>query len=181
MNDLKDSGERQEFTTGSVRDASVGKGRVDVVPYFGIMACAMQMEAGMEKYGLRNWEKGQPLMRFLQSAQNHLLKEIAGFDDEPHMRAAIWNLMCYAEGIERINRGIWPAELDDRPKTYAGQDPEPSMPVEFPEDLGVAESPDIDHEPNPMWVNHTAPEEAEGEAQSACALSARDSKGEVIG
>lgn len=121
---LKDSGTRRGFGTGAVRDAATGKGRFDLLPLFGLLAGALQMERGMEKYGARNWEKGMPLSIFADSAQRHLLKHIAGFDDEPHLDAAIWNLLCLAEGRERIKRGIWPANLDDLPKTYAGQSPD---------------------------------------------------------
>jgi hypothetical protein len=123
MPDLKDSGTRRQFDTGAHRDAAQGKGRFDLLPYYGMLLPALQMEAGAKKYDDRNWEKGMPLSTFLDCAQRHLGKFTAGFDDEPHLNAAIWNLMCLAEGRERIRRGIWPAHLDDLPKTYAGHDP----------------------------------------------------------
>jgi hypothetical protein len=123
MTDLKDSGTRREFSTGAVRDAAEGKGAFDLLPIYGILAGALQMERGAKKYAARNWEAGMPLSRFADSAMRHLAKLIAGFDDEPHLDAALWNLMCLAEGRERIKRGLWPAELDDLPKTYAGQQP----------------------------------------------------------
>lgn len=120
---LKDSGTRRGFATGAVRDGATGKGRFDLLPYFGILAAAMQMERGSVKYSARNWEQGMPLSVFLDSALRHGMKMMAGFDDEPHLDAMIWNVMCLAEGIERVRRGMWPAELDDLPKTYAGKDP----------------------------------------------------------
>ena len=64
--------------------------------------------------------RGMPLSVFADSALRHLLKAIAGYDDEPHWDAFVWNALCLAEGRERIRRGIWPAVLDDLPKTYAG-------------------------------------------------------------
>ena len=120
---LKDSGDRREVSTGAVRDRATGKGRYDLLSIFAIHAAAVQMEMGAIKYMDRNWEKGMPLSWFADAATRHLFKFIAGFDDEPHLNAALWNLMCIAEGQERIKRGMWPAELDDLPKTYAGQSP----------------------------------------------------------
>ena len=120
---LKDSGERREVGTGAVRDRSSGKGRFDLLPLFGILAVAAQMERGADKYTARNWEAGMPLSWFADSGKRHLEKFLAGFDDEPHLDAALWNLMCLAEGRERIKRGLWPSELDDLPKTYAGLQP----------------------------------------------------------
>lgn len=64
-----------------------------------------------------------PLSWFANSAMRHLLKFIAGYTDEPHLDAANWNLLCLAEGQRRIALGLWPAELDDLPKTYAGCEP----------------------------------------------------------
>lgn len=120
---LKDSGERREAATGAVRDAAAGKGRFDLLPVIGLLLAALQMERGALKYSARNWEKGMPLSWFANSAQRHLLKYVAGYDDEPHLDAAIWNLLCLAEGVHRIKAGLWPAELDDLPKTYAGHVP----------------------------------------------------------
>ena len=120
---LKDSGTRRRFEGGAVRDAARGKGRFDLLPIYGVLLPALQMEAGAIKYDARNWEKGMPLSTFVDCALRHLLKHAAGFDDEPHLAAAIWNLMCLAEGQERIKLGLWPKEFNDLPGTYAGRDP----------------------------------------------------------
>jgi hypothetical protein len=119
--ELKDSGERRGWTSGAVRDVARGKGRFDLLPMFGILLIAKQMERGAAKYSDRNWEQGMPLSAFLDSAFRHLVKFMAGADDEPHLDAALWNLACLAEGRERIKRGLWPAEYDDLPKTYEGR------------------------------------------------------------
>lgn len=121
---LKDSGDRRHFSTGAVRDAAGGKGRFDLVPYYAELAIARQMERGADKYDARNWEKGIPLSVFANSAKRHLGKLVAGYEDEPHLDAALWNLACFAETQERIRRGILPAELDDMPHTYREQDPD---------------------------------------------------------
>lgn len=122
---LKDSGTRTQFNTGAVRDGDTKKGRFDLLPYWPLKRFAQHMGKGAEKYEARNWEKGIPLSRYLNSAENHLQKLKAGFDDEPHADAVLWNIACYIETVERIRHGILPAELDDMPNTWAGKDPGP--------------------------------------------------------
>ena len=50
------------------------------------------MEEGCLKYGERNWQKGIPLHCYIDSGVRHYLKLLAGWTDEPHDRAFIWNL-----------------------------------------------------------------------------------------
>lgn len=59
-----------------------------------ILEASKQFEDGMQKYGERNWEKGIPLHRYIDSAVRHYLKFLRGDTDEPHDRAFIWNLLC---------------------------------------------------------------------------------------
>ena len=47
--DLYDSGTRQEFTTGSVRDAKSGKGRYDLLPVESMRRIAVLFEKGAAK------------------------------------------------------------------------------------------------------------------------------------
>jgi hypothetical protein len=140
---IKDSGERQEFSTGAVRDVQVGKGRCDLMPldivsefmtmkpekdylsyiadfqetenyesligaaasfadkYFAdretaVLEYAIQLENGAIKYGPRNWQKGIPLDRYVDSGIRHYMKHLRGDDDERHDRAALWNMLCGA-------------------------------------------------------------------------------------
>ena len=58
------------------------------------LAVAKHMEEGSKKYGERNWEKGIPVSRYIDSATRHLLKHLRGDKDEPHETAFCWNLMC---------------------------------------------------------------------------------------
>ena len=114
----------RDFGTGAYRESAEGKGRFDLVPLFAVRAIASAMERGQRKYGnARNWESGIPLSCFFDSAMRHLAKAGAGFDDEDHFGAALWNIACLVETRERIERGILPAELADLPDTYAGQKP----------------------------------------------------------
>lgn len=89
---IKDSGERTEFSTGAVRDMHGGKGRFDLVPWEAIWELAKHCEAGAKKYGERNCEKGIPIHSLIDSAIRHLAKYLMGWNDEPHLRAALWNV-----------------------------------------------------------------------------------------
>lgn len=120
---IKDSGQRTEFPTGAVRDLRFGKGRFDLIPWAVIRALAIHFERGSEKYGERNWEKGIPLSKFLDSAARHIGQVIDGRDDENHAIAAIWNLICFYETKLRIQKGELPKELDDMPKKIKLPDP----------------------------------------------------------
>lgn len=55
---------------------------------------AIHMAEGCAKYGERNWQKGIPTSRYVDSAVRHYLKYLRGDDDEPHNRAFCWNVMC---------------------------------------------------------------------------------------
>jgi hypothetical protein len=110
---LKDSGQRQEFETGSRRDTRDGKGRFDLLPWNVVEADAKYIELGAKKYGERNWEKGQPLSRYLDSAIRHLSKHMMGRRDEPHLLACRWNLAAYLWTLAQIQIGVLPRELDD--------------------------------------------------------------------
>lgn len=90
---IKDSGERTEFSTGAVRDMKRGVGRMDLLPWYGIMEVSKHCEEGAEKYGEHNVDKGIPLHSLCDSAARHLAKFIAGETDEDHLRAAAWNLL----------------------------------------------------------------------------------------
>lgn len=89
---IKDSGQRTEFSTGAVRDMHEGKGRMDLLPWAAIMELSKHCEEGALKYGERNIDKGVPMHSLLDSALRHIAKYMEGHDDEPHLRAALWNL-----------------------------------------------------------------------------------------
>lgn len=122
----KDSGARQEFPTGSVRDKPTGKGRYDLIPTEPLRRLAGLYERGAAKYGERNWEKGQPLMRYVDSMLRHINCLVAGEPLEDHAAAIAWNAFGYMQTLSRIESGDLDWELDDRPAPeaqYAGQDP----------------------------------------------------------
>ena len=89
---IKDSGHRTEFSTGAVRDMHEGKGRYDLLPWDAIHELAIHCEQGAKKYGERNCEKGIPIHSLIDSAIRHLSCYLRGMKDEPHLRAALWNV-----------------------------------------------------------------------------------------
>jgi len=91
---LKDSGERETFESGMVRDTRVGKGRFDLISPIALRRLALIYEAGAIKYDSRNWEKGAPISRFIDSALRHINQFKEGKRDEDHIAQACWNLFC---------------------------------------------------------------------------------------
>lgn len=144
---LKDSGKREKFGTGAMRDIQDGNGRCDLLPldvvsklcggdcerdevtfqigdyimtgdedalfraaayfmshahnsrgnhspYDWLLDVAKHYEAGAKKYSPRNWENGLPIHCYIDSGVRHYLKYRAGWDDEPHDRAFLWNMLC---------------------------------------------------------------------------------------
>lgn len=95
---IKDSGERTQFydQDGNPigrRDMHTGKGRMDLLPWEAIVEVSKHCEEGALKYGERNCEKGIPIHSLIDSAFRHLAKYTMGEKDEPHLRAAAWNVL----------------------------------------------------------------------------------------
>lgn len=90
---IKDSGERTTFASGAVRDMHAGKGRMDLLPWEAIIEVSKHCEEGALKYGEHNVDKGIPIHSLVDSGARHLGKYIMGETDEPHLRAAAWNLL----------------------------------------------------------------------------------------
>jgi hypothetical protein len=116
--EVKDSGIREEFSTGSRRDTQEGKGRYDLLPFYALDRLAKHYENGAVKYGDHNWRKGQSLMRYLSSTLRHLTKWTMGYREEDHLAAALWNIAAIIETEDQILKGKLPQELDDRWKGY---------------------------------------------------------------
>ena len=108
---IHDSGKREEFPSGMVRDRREGKGRYDLISPFALRRLAGVYERGAVKYDERNWEKGAPYCRFLDSALRHIEQYLARETDEDHLAQAAWNLFAIMH-FEELGR----TDLDDRPK-----------------------------------------------------------------
>lgn len=107
---IHDSGTREEFPSGMVRDRREGKGRYDLISPFALRRLAGVYERGAVKYDERNWEKGAPYCRFLDSALRHIEQYLARETDEDHLAQAAWNLFAIMH-FEELGR----TELDNRP------------------------------------------------------------------
>lgn len=84
----------RQYGTGSRRDSRTGKGRYDLISPHATKRLALRLEFGVEKYGERNWEKGQPMDDFFDSAKRHMDNWQLGDTSEDHLAAAYWNLHC---------------------------------------------------------------------------------------
>ena len=111
---IKDSGSRTEFATGAVRDMHKGKGRCDLLPPNALLRLAQHFESGCIKYGDRNWEAGIPTHSFIDSGLRHIFKYMAGENDEDHLIAAVWNLICLVETeMKRPEMQDIPARMEE--------------------------------------------------------------------
>ena len=119
---VQDSGKRQEFDTGSVRDTREGKGRYDLISPIALHRLAVHYENGAKKYGDRNWERGQPVSRYFDSAIRHMYKYLSGSRDEDHEAAAIWNIVAMIHTETMVENGELPSELCDLPKAREKKD-----------------------------------------------------------
>lgn len=105
---VKDSGARQQFDSGMVRDVTTGKVDYSLVldgPMF--ERWAAHMTRGAEKYSKRNWMQADgdaELQRFRESAFRHFLQWLRGDTDEDHAAAVFFNIngACYVQ--ERARR-----------------------------------------------------------------------------
>ena len=91
----KDSGERQEFSTGMKRDVQTGKPRYDLLDRPMPKRWAELMSRGAKKYGENNWKKAETeeeLRRFEASALRHLFQLLNGETDEDHAAAVMFNV-----------------------------------------------------------------------------------------
>lgn len=115
---VKDSGERELFDTGSVRDSEAGKGRYDLLPFYALQRLAQHYQNGADKYGPHNWRKGQRLGRYLSSAIRHLANYAMGDRSEDHLSAAVFNIFSIIETERMIQQGRLIPELDDLKGIY---------------------------------------------------------------
>lgn len=93
---VKDSGQRQQFDSGMVRDVTEGKTDYALVldgPMFDRWAA--HLTKGAEKYAKRNWMLASgdaELQRFKESAFRHFLQWYRGETDEDHGAAVFFNI-----------------------------------------------------------------------------------------
>lgn len=134
-----DSGSRETHESGMQRDVRGGKGRFDLTSPIVAERLAAIYERGCVKYGQRNWEKGMPLSRFLDSAKRHIndYEMIATYiragipldrlpahvnPKEDHLGQAIWNISSM------IHLSVTKPELDDLNGQPASPQPSTILP-----------------------------------------------------
>ena len=106
---VKDSGKRQEFSGGMVRDVTEGKIDYSLVldgPMF--KRWATHLTNGAKKYSKRNWMKAQgqeEADRFKESALRHFLQWYWGETDEDHASATYFNINGYETVKEKLGNG----------------------------------------------------------------------------
>lgn len=110
---LKDSGQREDFATGSRRDTQDGKPRYDLVSRHALRREADLMAKGAVKYGDRNWEKGQPFARTFASLLRHAYAYADGDRVEDHLAAVRFNAGALIHFEVEIAAGRLPADLND--------------------------------------------------------------------
>jgi len=115
---MKDSGDRQTFETGAVRDCG-DKPRPDLISPFMKERVGIWLAKGAKKYSERNWEKGIPFSRCIASLERHLMSYQQGKTDEDHLSAIVFNAMALIHYEEMIARDQLPSSLKDIPN-YAG-------------------------------------------------------------
>ena len=106
MTTIKDSGNREAFEGGAVRDTQDGKSRPDLICPFFLERLGHQLAAGAKKYAERNWEKGMPQPRVKASKARHTMSHDQGLEDEDHLAAEAFNLMVMISQEERVKRGL---------------------------------------------------------------------------
>lgn len=110
---IKDSGQRQKFKTGAVRDTQVGKPRYDLIPPVALYRIAMHYGGGSIKYDEWNWAKGIEFSRLFASMYRHLMQFAMGETDEDHMAAVVFGANSIMHFQELIKHNPELAHLDD--------------------------------------------------------------------
>lgn len=115
VGDMHDSGKRQDFGTGAVRDAADDKPALELISPLARTRLGHWLALGARKYTKRNWEAGIPIMRCVASLLRHTDQFISRDEGEDHAAAMECNAMFILHYLEAIKRGILPEDLDDRP------------------------------------------------------------------
>lgn len=108
--DFKGTKTKKRYMSGAERSDPTGKGRFDLISPFALKRLAKVYEKGAIARGDRNWEKGMPYSRLIDSALRHINQYAAGEGDEDHIAHAAWNLFAilHFDSLQKI-------KLDDRP------------------------------------------------------------------
>ena len=108
----------RQFNTGAQRDNDIGKIRMSLLPQPALQRVMKRYLEGAEKYGENNWTKGMPMSVYYDSTMRHLQAWWNEEDDEDHLAAAVWNMLCamWTEDNADIHLASEGEFLDDRHK-----------------------------------------------------------------
>ena len=88
-----------------------------------MLETAKHFEDGARKYEPNNWRRGMPIGVYFDSAMRHFMKLMAGWNDEPHDRAFLWNCICgawqaqtMAKTAQKYENEAKPANDEDEPQ-----------------------------------------------------------------
>lgn len=117
---IKDSGSREQYESGMVRDTETGKTDYTLImdgPMF--ERWALHLTKGAIKYAKRNWMKAQgvvELTRFKASALRHFIQWFRGDEDEDHASAVFFNINGaeYVKGLLAQNAANARPEVERR-------------------------------------------------------------------
>ena len=120
---VTDSGERELFDSGMVRDTETGKVDLTYVIHGPMLVrWAEHMMKGAVKYDRENWMQAAgtaELERFKRSAFRHLVQWLLGETDEDHAAAILFNVNGFEYVKERMARDEDGTEwVDVKPPGY---------------------------------------------------------------
>ncbi len=107
---IKDSGEREEFESGMVRDTAENK--IDYTLAFDgplLDRYASHLTEGAKKYAKRNWMQArgpEEMERFMESATRHFRQWQRRDTDEDHFSSTVFNM----NGFEYVEAQLWVPE-----------------------------------------------------------------------
>lgn len=116
--DFNDSGERDEFESGAVRDTQGDKRRYDLIPLNPLFRLSEVYRKGAIKYGENNYQKGMSFKRVYASLLRHVFAWAEGRADEDHLAHAAWNMFTLMEYEMAVEEGELPKSLADMGPLY---------------------------------------------------------------
>lgn len=113
-----DSGQRQQFASGMLREAQPHRPRFDLLvpkdlPFEDqlLTRCAVLMSKGAAKYADRNWENANSeaeMERMKAGAFRHFMQWFVGETDEDHAAAVVFNIMAVETTATKMARAQRP-------------------------------------------------------------------------
>ncbi len=112
---MKDSGKRDKFDTGAVRDSALEKPRIDLISPYAQWREGLWLRDGALKYAERNWELGITISRCIAAIERHLQQYKMGKTEEDHVAAIRTNAGFILHFEEMIKLNLLPKEISDLP------------------------------------------------------------------